>query len=273
MQVNGAIFETVTILTIIAAVPMVEVLLRVSGSSTDRMRRRQQMLGALLLGAAGALVAAGLEVTRRGAPVIDVPSRCAPMGVKMSAPSGLLMALPFALMGTSAALSVPAVLAFAYQQSPPSTRNSLQAFQLLAAGSMSQAYTAAMTQAAGATGIWTDDLNDGRLELYYIFTALMAICAVPLYLAVHAAYVEKDWEAPASAASQPEANDGGSGKAVGQQAVAPTPASKRRALQNKQGPAPSISVQNEGSGGFGAIAARSAVSRGSSARPGSDDAC
>lgn len=55
-----------------------------------------------------------------------------------------------------------------------------QAFNLLAAGSISSGFTASITTALSA--FYPDNLNNGHLEYFYYVSAMGAVIAIPLYL-------------------------------------------------------------------------------------------
>ena len=65
----------------------------------------------------------------------------------MSDISGFLMFIPFFLIGTADGIIQPAIIFFAYDQAPPSTRTLAQGFNLLAFGAISSGFTTSMTTA------------------------------------------------------------------------------------------------------------------------------
>merc|ERR1712217_739624 len=122
------------------------------------------------------LVAALIEHLRKNAEVLDVPSKCAPLGadgkhVSMSSMSVFWMAIPYAMIGIGEVLVNPVLQHCAYNGAPDSMRSMLQAFNLFAMGGMPNAISAGLSM---ATKKFTpNNLNNGDLvNVYYINAAL-----------------------------------------------------------------------------------------------------
>jgi len=117
------------------------------------------------------LGATHLEMHRRTAPVLDMASNCAPVGVKMSGFGAGWMTVPFFLMGLGEIYTQPVLMHFAYTNSPASMRT-LTAATGLVFGAVS---TALFTvQEAMLAPYVPNDLNGGHLEYGYLANLVMA---------------------------------------------------------------------------------------------------
>lgn len=216
-QISGGAFQVADTIAVVLFTPVVEWLLTpilrwcysrhdTTGELSPGTFRVVRTVAGLLVAATAVLMAAAIEIHRRGTPLTGVASNCAAEGVQMSTLSSWAMVVPLATLGVAEALVVPGIYSFAYQQSPPSTRSTLTAFQLFLTGGVSSAYTAALTRAANSAAWFTNDLNAGRMELFYLCCVGFTLAGIPLFLYVNSVYVEKTWDAPVK---QKQAEQGG----------------------------------------------------------------
>ena len=213
-QLNGGFFNIADCLSILVFVPVFEwlvfpVVRRMKGGVG--ITRSEKLVAGLLFSIAGVMSAVALEYARAASPDTGVVSNCAPDGVTMSGLSGFWMMAPFAIVGIGEVLVNPVLYYFAYNQTPVRTRSMMQAFNLLAQGAISNAYTAALTTAM--SGWFTDNLNNGNLPYFYFVNAAIGAMGIPLFFIVSRYYHDKDWES-CDDKEATGANCGGSSAAI-----------------------------------------------------------
>jgi len=104
------------------------------------------------------------------------PTDCGPKGTYMNDISSFWMFFPFALVGIGEILVMPSMYYYAYEAAPKKVRATIQAFNLVAQGSLSGAFSAALQLA-----FVPDDLNKGNLNIYYYVNIAVAVLGVALY--------------------------------------------------------------------------------------------
>jgi dipeptide/tripeptide permease len=127
------------------------------------------------------LVAAKLELMRKGAAVLPIQSNCAPPGVNMSDLQGAWMMVPYFLMGVAEIYTQPTLLHFAYSQSPPSMRTFSMAASFFIQA-VSSAIFALLVKALSS--YIPNDLNTGHLEFGYYVNLLIGFALFVPFLAV-----------------------------------------------------------------------------------------
>ena len=189
-QLNGAFYNISDALAIVIFTPIFESCLfpligRLKGSP---VRLGQKIVAGLVIAAMSNLSASFLEYQRRSAPFLcDAGfSLCAPhytedglRGTRMKDISAFSIFLPFILVGISEILVNPCMYCFCYESAPPQVRSLLQAFNLFFSGSVSNAFTAVVSKL-----LYPNDLDVGRLELYYFANASAALAGILLYFAI-----------------------------------------------------------------------------------------
>merc|ERR1711908_21839 len=95
----------------------------------------------------------------------------------MSDISSFWMFLPFTLMGIGEILVNPALMHYSYVQAPEGLRSSVQAFNLVAAGAISNIFTSALSDA-----MIPENLNDGHIEYFYYANAVCALLGIVIYI-------------------------------------------------------------------------------------------
>lgn len=126
----------------------------------------------MAFGGVSVLMAAYMEVMRRGMPFLDQVSNCAPEGIRMSAMRADWMVWPFLLMGIGEIYTQPVIMHFAYSKSPAATRT-LAAVMSLVIGAVSNAIFT--VQVAALSPFVPNDLNNGHLEYGYYLNLLLAL--------------------------------------------------------------------------------------------------
>jgi len=190
-QFNAAFLSLFNSAAIIIGTPILEVVFYPLGarfSKTGQCRFGAKLCTGMVLGACASLFAAGLEMYRRNVPMTDMPSNC---GVEVSTGDGTsipsmvsavpayYMAIPYALCGIAEVMVNPVLIGYAYMAAPPRVRSTVSAFNLLACGSLSHAFTATLQ----AT-LFPHDPNEGHLEYYYYVNAIAGLAGVGLYFMV-----------------------------------------------------------------------------------------
>lgn len=125
------------------------------------------------IGGLSVMVAAGLEIVRRGTYVMSERSNCAPDGIGMSQIPAGWMVVPFFLMGIGEIYTQPVIMHFAYSQSPASTRTLATVMSLVIGAVSNSIFT---IQVSALSSFVPDDLNKGHLEFgYYVNMVLAAV--------------------------------------------------------------------------------------------------
>merc|ERR1719361_1809929 len=93
-------------------------------------------------------------------------SDCAPDGTYMNQLSAFYMFIPFLMIGIGEIFVMPSMYYYAYTAAPVKVRATLQAFNLVAQGSISNAFTAGLQLA-----LMPDGLNTGSLNIYHYVNA------------------------------------------------------------------------------------------------------
>merc|ERR1712232_358398 len=128
-------------------------------------------------------VAAALEIIRREQPILthEEDSNCA-KGVKMSDMSANWMLLPMSLIGIGEVLFNPAMYHFVYTSMPMKVRSTVFALNLLFAGSLSGAFTTALS-----LPLTPKNFDTGHLEYFYYVNLGMSFVSIFVYYAVRRA--------------------------------------------------------------------------------------
>jgi dipeptide/tripeptide permease len=196
-QVAGSFFMIADCLGIVVATPIA-----VSWFNPAMESRFQRMgtafshgpkygLG-MIFGVLSVFVAVHLERARRGTPLLQGTSNCAPEGVQMSDISALWMVVPFFLMGLGEIYTQPVLMHLAYTQSPPAMRT-LAAVAAMLIGAVS---TALFTvQIAALSPFVPNDLNQGHLEYGYISNIILGGVFYVAYLGTLHFFKEKTYDA------------------------------------------------------------------------------
>mmetsp|Transcript_7022 Transcript_7022/g.16230 ORF Transcript_7022/g.16230 Transcript_7022/m.16230 type:complete len:606 (+) Transcript_7022:75-1892(+) len=190
MQFNGAFFNIADALAIVIFTPLFESLVYpvIAWLKGSTVSLGQKMVAGLLVAATSNLAAAVLEIQRRSAPLLcDVSfSKCAPgytedglQGTRMRDISACWIFLPYILVGIAEILVNPCMYCFSYESAPLEVRSLLQAVNLFFSGSVSNAFTAIVSNL-----LYPDDLDSGHLEYYYFVNMILAIAGVGLYFSV-----------------------------------------------------------------------------------------
>jgi peptide/histidine transporter 3/4 len=179
-QLNGAFFNVGDALAIVIFAPLFEALLyplwaRIQGKDVSL---GQKLMAGLCCAAASNAVAAILETARKNAPLMDnrAFSDCAPDNTYMRNISAFYMFIPFGLVGFGEILVMPSMYYYAYEAAPKKVRATIQAFNLVAQGSISGAFSAALQLA-----FVPKDLDTGNLNIYYYVNIAVAIVGIGLY--------------------------------------------------------------------------------------------
>eukprot|EP00931_Biecheleriopsis_adriatica_P013926 TRINITY_DN11545_c0_g1_i2.p1 TRINITY_DN11545_c0_g1~~TRINITY_DN11545_c0_g1_i2.p1 ORF type:complete len:680 (-),score=121.39 TRINITY_DN11545_c0_g1_i2:41-1909(-) len=188
-QLNGAFFNLADAIAIIVFTPIFESCLfpLIARCQGGPVRFGQKIIAGLVIAALANLVAAILEIQRRSAPFLcdaDVGfSKCAPgytdngaQGTRMRDMSAFWIFIPFGLMGIAEILVNPVMYCFSYEAAPVKVRSLMQAINLLFNGSVSNAFTAVVSQAT-----YPNDLDTGHLENYYYINIFMAFVGLIAY--------------------------------------------------------------------------------------------
>jgi len=179
-QLNGAFFNVGDAFGIVIFAPLFESCLFPAWKAIQKkeVSLGQKLMVGLVIVAAANLVAAGLESARKAAPLMnDRPdSDCAPPGTKMNDISSFLMFIPFLMIGIAEIFVMPSMYYYAYECAPHKVRATLQAFNLVAQGSISNAFTAGLQLT-----FMPDDINKGNLSVYYYINTAVAFIGIGLY--------------------------------------------------------------------------------------------
>ncbi|CAK9067731.1 unnamed protein product [Durusdinium trenchii] len=104
-------------------------------------------------------------------------SKCSPgASLPMTRMSAFWMAIPMFLTGAGEILVNPVVYQYVFEEAPPPLRSILQALNLVAAGSISNAMTAALSP------LVPENLNEGHLVYFYYVNCLLALVALVVFL-------------------------------------------------------------------------------------------
>jgi len=185
-QLNGAFFNLGDAFAIIVFTPVIDWIIRALQKSTGKTVTLNMKLYAGIAFAVGSqLLAAAFEYARKSAPVLPIPSHCAPLEgdgsghVHMSGFSAFWMTIPYAMIGIGEVLVNPVLQHTAYEGAPASMRSMLQAFNLFAMGGMPNAVSSGLSL---ITQQYTpNNLNDGNLPMVYYINAIFAALGCGLY--------------------------------------------------------------------------------------------
>jgi len=179
-QLNGAFFNVGDAFGIVIFAPLFEAFLfptwtKIQGRSVSL---GQKLMVGLFIVALANLVGAALEIARKAAPLMtDRPtSDCAPPDTYMNDISAFLMFIPFAMIGIAEIFVMPSMYYYAFEAAPKKVRATLQAFNLVAQGSISNAFTAGLQLV-----LVPNNLNTGNLCLYYYVNTIVAFLGMGLY--------------------------------------------------------------------------------------------
>lgn len=201
-QLNGSFFSLGDAFAIILLVPIYEKLLfpalrRYNGHPLSRTTK--YVVGFSLAIAAN-LSAAIIEHIRRSKSTGSAPdfvlcpqelvgtascrdgfllSKCSPgASIPMTQMSAFWTAIPMFLTGAGEILVNPVVYQYVFEQAPAPLRSLVQALNLVAAGSISNAITAALSP------LVPENLNDGHLVYFYYINCIVALIALLLFLSL-----------------------------------------------------------------------------------------
>lgn len=104
-------------------------------------------------------------------------SKCSPgASLPMTQMSAFWMAVPMFLTGAGEILVNPVVYQYVFEEAPAPLRSMLQALNLVAAGSISNAITAALSP------LVPENLNDGHIVYFYYVNCIVALVSLLVYL-------------------------------------------------------------------------------------------
>jgi len=104
-------------------------------------------------------------------------------GIYASTMSGMIMFLPFALIGVGEILVNPTTMYYSYNLTPPRTRSVMQAMNMLFQGGIPPAFVSVVTTLLGSTSS-PNDLNRGNCEyLYYAALVVIFVGTILFFLA------------------------------------------------------------------------------------------
>lgn len=197
-QFNGAFLNMFDSGAIIIGTPLLEgILYPMIGrcSRTGKCKLGLKMVCGLLLAAAANFVCAFLEIYRKNQGFLKIPSNCGvsvPTGIpnqitgemgtmpsNMTDMPAYFMCLPFTMIGFAEILVNPTLIGFAYMAAPDRLRSTVSAFNLLATGSLSHAFTATLQ-----SQLFPENPNEGHLETYYYVNAGAGLLGIVLYFMV-----------------------------------------------------------------------------------------
>jgi len=204
MQLSGAFFNLANALAIIVFTPLITrcfcpAFKRFTGREFDNNLKVCAGIGAAM---AAHLVAALLEVSRRGSPVLDIVSNCAPLQpdgqhVGMSGMNAVWISISYGLIGIGEVLVNPVLQSVAYQGADTSMRSLVQAFNLFAMGGLPNAISAALAQATAS--LVSNNLNDGNLPLVYVIHIVFGMAGCLTYFGLTRSSKSQDAEPHAAA--------------------------------------------------------------------------
>lgn len=181
-QVNGNLYAAGDCLAIVLLTPVFEYCIfpvwkRLQGGRSVKLSHKI-VLGLILVIIANG-VAAVLEILRRERPILihGDDSNCA--STKMSDMSANWMLFPMSLIGIGEILFNPAMYHFVYTSMPMKVRSTVFALNLLFAGSLSGAFTTALS-----LPLTPGNFNTGHLEYFYYVNMGMCLLSIFLYYAV-----------------------------------------------------------------------------------------
>eukprot|EP00931_Biecheleriopsis_adriatica_P124097 TRINITY_DN99193_c0_g1_i1.p1 TRINITY_DN99193_c0_g1~~TRINITY_DN99193_c0_g1_i1.p1 ORF type:complete len:632 (-),score=93.29 TRINITY_DN99193_c0_g1_i1:28-1923(-) len=104
-------------------------------------------------------------------------SKCSPgASIPMTNMSAFWTAIPMFLTGAGEILVNPVVYQYVFEEAPGRLRSMVQALNLVAAGSISNAFTAALSP------LVPENFNEGHLVYFYYTNCALACCALAAYL-------------------------------------------------------------------------------------------
>eukprot|EP01134_Creolimax_fragrantissima_P002835 CFRG2835T1 len=197
-QINGSFFNIGDCLAIIVCTPIWENFLYpfVENRKGSPVTRNQKVVSGLVVTIVAMFIATSLEYSRRSSPVMEgTVSNCAPQvdgGIAMSSISAFYIFIPYALIGVGEIMILPQLYYFSYDQTPKQSRSLAMAFNLMIAGSLSNAYSSAF--ATALQDYYPNDLNNGHIEYFYYIGATFAFFGIPIYVWVARKYIPKTVE-------------------------------------------------------------------------------
>lgn len=106
-------------------------------------------------------------------------SKCSPgASLPMTRMSAFWMGIPMFLTGAGEILVNPVVYQYVFEEAPAPLRSMLQALNLVAAGSISNAITAALSP------LVPENLNDGMIVYFYYVNCIVALVSLLVFLAL-----------------------------------------------------------------------------------------
>jgi dipeptide/tripeptide permease len=181
-QLNGAFFNIGDSLAIVIFAPFFENVLYPGWAKLQRkdVSLGQKLMLGLAVAGASNVAAAILEASRRAAPLMkhSAYTECGPKHTYMNDISAFWMFIPFTLVGFGEILVMPSMYFYAYKAAPPKVRATIQAFNLVAQGCISGAFTGALQLA-----FMPNDINTGNLNIYYYVNIASALLGIVLYVA------------------------------------------------------------------------------------------
>eukprot|EP00929_Paragymnodinium_shiwhaense_P061434 TRINITY_DN30681_c0_g1_i1.p1 TRINITY_DN30681_c0_g1~~TRINITY_DN30681_c0_g1_i1.p1 ORF type:complete len:699 (-),score=92.78 TRINITY_DN30681_c0_g1_i1:80-2176(-) len=216
-QLNGSFFTLGDAFAIIVFVPILEnavypALTRLRGGRP--VTRWAKYTTGFMFGIAANVAAIVIERKRRDMSTGDNPdfvpcpedllgtnsckgswllSKCSPnASIPMTAMSSFWTLIPMTLTGIGEILINPVIYQFVFEAAPRRLRSIVQALNLVAAGAVSNAITAALSP------LVPENLNDGNIDWYFYANIISAAVMLVVYWFV-AAYGEADSEATSSA--------------------------------------------------------------------------
>lgn len=181
-QANGNLYASADALAIVLLTPVFEYCIfpvwkRCRGGKSVQLSHKI-VLGLIFVIIANSL-AAVLEIVRRRRPILahDIDSNCA--DTKMSDMNANWMLIPMSLIGIGEIFFNPAMYHFVYTTMPMKVRSTVFAFNLLFAGSLSGAFTTALS-----LPLTPDNFNTGHLEYFYYVNIAMTFGSIFVFFAV-----------------------------------------------------------------------------------------
>merc|ERR1719277_43560 len=180
-QLNGAFFNLGDAVAIVIFAPIFDTLVYPMWAKCQgkNVSLGQKLVAGLFCAAASNVVAALLESARKAAPLMtNRPfTDCSPgQDIYMNNISAFWMFIPFGLVGFGEILVMPSMYHYAYEAAPKKVRAAVQAFNLVAQGCLSNAFSAALSRA-----FVPDNLNKGNLNVYYYVNVVVALVGIALY--------------------------------------------------------------------------------------------
>jgi len=179
---NGAQLNLFNSAGIILGAPLLENLVYPMAAKFSRRKTctlGMKIVAGLVVVASSNICAAVLEIYRRNAASTGLETECGVAGTEMKDISALWIALPMLLVGVGELMVNTQLYAYVYMAAPPRMRSTAAAFNLLAGGCLSHALTSPMEAA-----MFPHNLDEGKLEYYYLVNAAMGLFGIVLYLIV-----------------------------------------------------------------------------------------